>query len=105
MIKYKQDKENIVADALSKRYVLLNYLDAKFLGFEQLKEMYETDLDFQEAFKSCEKSATGHYFRQDGYLFYENRLCVPNCSLRDLLFVRVTHGGRLDGAFWNCEDS
>ena len=50
MIKYKQDKENIVVDALSIRYVLLNSLDAKLLGFEQLKEMYET---------------TGHYFRQD----------------------------------------
>ena len=48
--KYKQDKENIVADALSRRYVLLNSLDAKLLGFEQLKEMYET---------------TGPYYRQD----------------------------------------
>lgn len=98
VIKYKQGKENIVADALSRRYVLLNSLDAKLLGFEQLKEMYETDLDFQETFKSCEKSATGHYFRQDGYLFYENRLCVSNCSLRDL-FVREAHGGGLMGHF------
>ncbi|XP_056855141.1 LOW QUALITY PROTEIN: uncharacterized protein LOC130504544, partial [Raphanus sativus] len=31
-----------------------------------------------EAYKSCEKYAAGHYFRQDGFLFYDNRLCVPN---------------------------
>ncbi|KAF8107062.1 hypothetical protein N665_0127s0010 [Sinapis alba] len=37
VIKYKQGKENIVADALSRRYVLLNTLDAKLLGFENSK--------------------------------------------------------------------
>ncbi|XP_056857254.1 uncharacterized protein LOC130506596, partial [Raphanus sativus] len=68
------------------------------LRFEQLKEMYATDSDFQEAYKSCEKYAAGHYFRQDGFLFYDNRLCVPNCSLRDL-FVREAHGGSLMGHF------
>ncbi|XP_056864141.1 uncharacterized protein LOC130511252 [Raphanus sativus] len=98
VIKYKQGKENIVADALSRRYTLLNTLDAKLLGFEQLKDMYATDSDFQEAYQSCEKYAAGHYFRQDGFLFYDNRLCVPNCSLRDL-FVRESHGGSLMGHF------
>jgi hypothetical protein len=34
VIKYKQGKENIVADALSRNYVLLSTLDARFLGFE-----------------------------------------------------------------------
>ena len=40
VIKYKQGKENIVADALSRRYVLLSTLDARFLGFEHIKELY-----------------------------------------------------------------
>jgi hypothetical protein len=39
VIKYKQGKENIVADALSCRYVLLSTLDARFLGFEHIKEL------------------------------------------------------------------
>ncbi|WZY86898.1 hypothetical protein YC2023_033282 [Brassica napus] len=98
VIKYKQGKENIVADALSRRYVLLNTLDVKLLGFEQIKVMYENDPEFKDAYKSCEKFAAGHYFRQDGFLFYDNRLCVPNCSLRDL-FVRESHGGSLMGHF------
>ena len=40
VIKYKQGKENIVADALSRRYVLLSTLHARFLGFEHIKELY-----------------------------------------------------------------
>ena len=98
VIKYKQGKDNVVADALSRRYVLLSTLDAKLLGFEQLKHLYATDSDFHEVYKSCEKFASGHYFRQEGFLFFDNRLCVPNCSVRDM-FIREAHGGGLMGHF------
>jgi hypothetical protein len=37
VIKYKQGKENIMAAALSHKYVLLSTLDARFLGFEHIK--------------------------------------------------------------------
>ena len=40
MIKYKKGKENMVSDALSRRYALLTALDSKFLGFEFIKELY-----------------------------------------------------------------
>jgi hypothetical protein len=40
VIRYKQSKENVVADALSRRYALLSTLDAKLLGFEYIKELY-----------------------------------------------------------------
>ncbi|XP_031376081.1 uncharacterized protein LOC116191022, partial [Punica granatum] len=54
VIRYKQGKENVVADALSRRH--------------------------------------------DDFLFRENKLCVPNCSLRELL-VQESHGGGLIGHF------
>jgi hypothetical protein len=34
VIRYKQGKENVVADALSRRYALLSILDTNMLGFE-----------------------------------------------------------------------
>ncbi|KAJ8763060.1 hypothetical protein K2173_023265 [Erythroxylum novogranatense] len=40
VINYKRGKENVVADALSRRYVLLNSLSARLLGFEHIKELY-----------------------------------------------------------------
>ena len=98
VICYKQGKENIVADALSCRYVLLSTLDAKLLGFEQIKELYALDHDFGEIYKLCEKHAEGKFYRFEGFLFRENKLCVPSCSLRDLL-VKESHGGGLMGHF------
>ncbi|CAA7017934.1 unnamed protein product [Microthlaspi erraticum] len=65
---------------------------------KKIKDLYASDSDFAEIYKSCSKFAFGRYYRQDGFLFYENRLCVPNCSLRDL-FVREAHGGGLMGHF------
>ncbi|KAF7821379.1 hypothetical protein G2W53_026834 [Senna tora] len=58
---YKQGKENVVADALSRR------------PFDK-------------------------FYRHDGYLFRENKLCVPKCSMRELL-VRESHRGGLMGHF------
>ncbi|XP_040967125.1 uncharacterized protein [Gossypium hirsutum] len=55
VIKYKKGKDNIVADALSRRYTLLSYLDSKILGFALLKDSYVNYSDFGEIFVSCEK--------------------------------------------------
>jgi hypothetical protein len=50
VIKYKQGKENIVADALSRRYALVFTLNAKLLGFEYVKELYVNNDDFASVF-------------------------------------------------------
>ena len=98
VIRYKQGKENIVVDALSRRYILISTFDAKLLGFEYIKELYHLDHDFCEEFRACEKNTMGKFFRHEGFLFQENKLCVPICSLRELL-VRESHGGGLMGHF------
>ncbi|XP_075675007.1 uncharacterized protein LOC142644240 [Castanea sativa] len=98
VIKYKQGKENIVTDALSRRYALVSTLNAKLLGFEYVKDLYANDDDFASVYEACEKAAFGKFYRLDGYLFRENRLCVPNSSMRELL-VREAHGGGLMGHF------
>uniref|UniRef100_A0A2N9FLT0 RNA-directed DNA polymerase n=1 Tax=Fagus sylvatica TaxID=28930 RepID=A0A2N9FLT0_FAGSY len=56
VIKYKQGKENIVANAISRRYALVSTLNAKLLGFEYVKELYVNDDDFANVFEACEKA-------------------------------------------------
>ena len=98
VIKYKKGKENVVADALSRRYTLLSTLSTRLLGFEHIKDLYACDADFAELFLACEKKSCDKFYRVDGFLFRENRLCAPQCSLRELL-VREAHGGGLMGHF------
>uniref|UniRef100_A0A2N9J1K8 Reverse transcriptase domain-containing protein n=1 Tax=Fagus sylvatica TaxID=28930 RepID=A0A2N9J1K8_FAGSY len=93
-----QGKENIVADALSRRYVLLTSMSAKLLGFEYVKDMYADDANFSDVYKACDKTAFGKFYKHDGYLFKESKLCVPSCSMRELL-VHEAHGGGLMGHF------
>ncbi|KAL6312878.1 hypothetical protein AAG906_022639 [Vitis piasezkii] len=79
-------------------YALVSTLNAKLLGFEYVKELYVNDDDFASVYGACEKTAFGKFYRLDGYLFRENRLCVPNSSMHELL-VREAHGGGLMGHF------
>ncbi|KAE8719660.1 Detected protein of unknown function [Hibiscus syriacus] len=94
----EKGKENVVADALSRRYVLLNTLNSKLLGFSFLKDCYANDHDFGEKYKSCEKGAVEKFYRHDGYLFKEERLCIPQGSFREVL-IREAHEGGLMGHF------
>jgi hypothetical protein len=99
VIRYKQGKENVVSDALSRRYALLSILDTKLLGFEYIKDLYAQDSDFGDVFNACEKVAFGKFYRHDRFLFRENKLFVPICSLRELLVREAHSGGGLMGHF------
>ena len=80
--------------ALSCRYVLLSNLDARFLGFEHIKELYKDDSDFANVYNACKTSAFGKFYKLNGYLFKESCLCVLLNSMRELL-VREAYGGGL----------
>ena len=71
VIKYKQGKENIIVDALSRMYVLLHTMNTRLLGFEYVKELYGNDSDFAEIYNACGHSAFGKFYLMDGYLFKE----------------------------------
>ncbi|XP_022883712.1 uncharacterized protein LOC111400538 [Olea europaea var. sylvestris] len=92
---YKQDKENVVANAWSRKYVLLISLGAKLLGFEYVKDMYATNSKLSNKYESCNKCAVDRFFRRDGYLFWENKLNVPKCLMRELLVCEAYNGGLL----------
>ena len=55
VIRYKKGKENVVADALSRKSVLFSSLSTKLLGFDYLKDLYATDPDFSSVFATTEQ--------------------------------------------------
>ena len=61
-----------MADALSRRYALLSTLNANFLGFEHIEELYIDDSDFANVFNACEKATFEKFYRHEGFLFREN---------------------------------
>ena len=62
VIKHKQGKNNVVADALSRRYALLNLLGSQFLGFDHIKDLYHDDFDFSLIYQECIKDGHKDFF-------------------------------------------
>jgi hypothetical protein len=73
-------------------------MSAKMLGFEYVKNTYADDANFFDVYKACDKTAFSKFYKHDGYLFKESKLCVPSCSMCELL-VREAHGEGLMGHF------
>jgi len=98
VIKYKKGQVNVVADALSRRFALFSMLNARLMGFEQVKEQYANDSYFANLVAECAKGACDGFFMHKGYLFKMGKMCIPSGSLWELL-VREAHGGGLSGYF------
>ena len=101
VLKHRAGTENKVADALSHRALLLNSISTEVIGFERLKDEYEKCPDFKTIFQSLNQGPSSdhsEYTLLDGYLFKENKLCIPKTSLRDFLIWEI-HAGGLAGHF------
>ena len=54
VLKHISGQSNKVEDALSRKNLLIQESQIQVLGFDFLKELYEDDVDFKEAFTSCQ---------------------------------------------------
>jgi hypothetical protein len=95
VIKHISGNAYKVVDALSRRCLILQEFQVKTLGFEHLKEMYHNDPDFKEAYEACvdpvlrDRSRWIEYLIQDGFLFKGFQLCIPKCSMRAGMILRM----------------
>lgn len=71
-------------------------------AFDAIKSAYEDDDDFSEAWKECRTETGGKSVKgfkiENGFLFKNNRLCIPKTSLR-LLLMQEMHSSGLAGHF------
>jgi hypothetical protein len=99
VIKHIFGNANKVADALSRRCLILQEFQVKTLGFEHLKEMHHDDPYFKEAYEACvnpvriDRNQWAKYLIQDGLLFKGCQLCIPKCSMRENLLKEKHSGG------------
>ena len=53
LLKDISGQSNGVVDALSRRLLIMQENQIQFLGFEHLRDLYETNIDFQESYRAC----------------------------------------------------
>ncbi|GJY66145.1 RNA-directed DNA polymerase [Tanacetum coccineum] len=94
----KVEPLTIVADALSRKQALLSTMHVQVVGFEIFKEIYGDDLDFAVIWEKCQDQPYQRFALQDEFLFKDNRLCIPKCSLRESIIMEG-HAGGLAGHF------
>jgi hypothetical protein len=99
VIKHKKGKENIIANALSRRYTLLNQLDYKIFGLETIKDQYVHNSNFKDVLLHCKDGkAWNKFIISDEFVFKANKLCTPASSVH-LLLLQEAHRGGLMGYF------
>ena len=77
--------------------VLLNQLEVKVPGLDNIKELYAADLVFAELYLKCQEGkGWDKYHLHDRFLFRTNKLCILDSSIRLLLLQESHMGGLMD---------
>jgi hypothetical protein len=104
VLKHGSGKSNKVVDALSRQIALLNTMSVEVVSLKCIKTLYEKYADLLEAWKACkepwslDRTPYLDYHIQHGFLFKNQRLCIPRSSIR-LNLIKELHSGGLGGHF------
>ena len=59
IIKHKKGNDNVIVDALSRRYAMLSQLDYRIFGLEMIKGQYALDDDFKDVILNSKRDVHG----------------------------------------------
>jgi hypothetical protein len=95
VLKHRKGVENQATDTLSRCRFLLSVMNGKVIGFERLKEEYDSCPDFKDIFltlQSGQSDTIDGFHLEAGYLF-KNKLCIPRTSVQDFIAWEIRAGG------------
>ena len=95
VIKHTSGASNRVADALSRKHSLLSVLHTSVPGFSSFSDLYSSDPFFGPIWSAVSAGTSMSYTLHDGFLFRENRLCIPDYSLRLQLITELHNEGHI----------
>eukprot|EP00253_Pinus_taeda_P008865 PITA_08865 len=99
VLEHISGQANKLVDALSRRDLLLQWSTLQVLGFEHLKDLYQTDTYFNEAYEACQNQLVRDtspwldYNLQEKLLFKGGQLCIPDYSMREDIIQEKQSGG------------
>ncbi|KAE8720267.1 hypothetical protein F3Y22_tig00020999pilonHSYRG00012 [Hibiscus syriacus] len=92
-LRHQAGSLNRVADALSRRTLLLTTMSTKVAGFETFTDMYAADPSFGRIFQEVTEDHRHDFVLHNGYLFRGLQLCIPDCSLRQQIISELHNEG------------
>lgn len=95
VIKHTSGISNRVADALSRRHSLLSTLHVSVPGFGLFADLYPSDPFFGPIWTAATVGSASPYSLHDRFLFRDNKICVPDCSLRLQLISELHKEGHI----------
>lgn len=93
VLKQKSRAKNKVVDALSCKALLLTRLYILRASFKSLRNNYGDDNVFGQVHRDLTANSSTTYPQcmvMDGFLFYQNQLCLPHTSKREFV-IRELH--------------
>lgn len=103
-IKHKKGQLNRVADALSRRLLIVQEIQLRSIGVDSFRDLFPDDEEFLNSYKVYKESQNifhseyPDFTLQDGLLFRGGQLCVPRGSIRENL-IQEKHNGSFSSHF------